>query len=121
MIGYGLIQSAAPSFLARGGAFPHGGTAQRWALILKEEIKTAEVALNATLTRKSVSLRDVMEFKAGTVLPIDLPSSIVARVEDVPVFRGVYGAHQGKQALKVIETIRHSDFMSQTVSLGAIK
>ena len=34
VIGYGLVQSAAPGFLARGGAFPHGGTAQRWALIL---------------------------------------------------------------------------------------
>ena len=90
---------------------------ERWALILKEEIKTAEVALNATLTRKSVSLREVMDFKAGTVLPIDMPASIVARVEDVPVFRGVYGAHQGKQALKVIETIRHSDFMSRNGSV----
>jgi len=34
VIGYGLVQSAAPGFLARSGAFPHGGTAQRWALIL---------------------------------------------------------------------------------------
>ena len=94
---------------------------ERWAVILKEEIKTAEVALNATLTRKRVSLRDVMDFKPGTVLPIDMPSTIVARVDDVPVFRGVYGAHQGKQALKVIETIRHSELMPQTVALGAFK
>ena len=34
VIGYGIVQSAAPRFLARGGAFPHGGTAQRWVLIL---------------------------------------------------------------------------------------
>lgn len=35
VIGYGLIQSAAPALLYRpGGALPHGGTAQRWALIL---------------------------------------------------------------------------------------
>ena len=34
VIGYGLVQSAAPRFLARGGTFPHGGTAQRWVLIL---------------------------------------------------------------------------------------
>ena len=34
VIGYGIVQSAAPRFLARGGALPHGGTAQRWVLIL---------------------------------------------------------------------------------------
>ena len=94
---------------------------ERWATILKEEIKSAEVALNATLTRKRVSLREVMDFKAGTVLPIDLPPTIVARVEDVPVFRGVYGAHHGKQALKVVETIRHSELMPHKLALGAPK
>ncbi len=94
---------------------------ERWAVILREEIKTAEVALNATLTRKRVSLRDVMDFKVGTIFPVDLPPTIVARVEDVPVFRGVYGASQGKAALKVIESIRHGDLMPQTISLGAPK
>ncbi len=35
VIGYGLVQSAAPGLLYRkAGAIPHGGTAQRWALIL---------------------------------------------------------------------------------------
>jgi hypothetical protein len=35
VIGYGLVQSAAPSLLYRqGGALPSGGTAQRWAFIL---------------------------------------------------------------------------------------
>ena len=92
---------------------------ERWAQILREEIKTAEVELNATLARKRVSLREVMEFKAGTILPVDLPATVVARVDDVPVFRGVYGAAQGKLALKVVENIRHGDAMAQPISLGA--
>ena len=94
---------------------------ERWAVILREEIKTAEVALNATLTRKRVSLREVMDFKVGTIFPVDLPPTVVARVEDVPVFRGVYGAAQGKAALKVVESIRHGDLLPQTTSLGAPK
>ena len=94
---------------------------ERWATILREEIKTVEVALNATLTRKRVSLREVMDFKTGTILPVALPSTVVARVEDVPVFRGVYGASQGKSALKVVESIHHNEFMPQTISFGAPK
>ena len=94
---------------------------ERWGLVLREEIKSAEVALNATLARKRMSLRDVMEFKPGTIFPVELPATVVARVDDVPVFRGVYGAAQGRAALKVVENIRHGDVMSQPISLGARK
>ncbi len=94
---------------------------ERWAVILREEIKTAEVALNATLARKRVSLREVMDFRVGTIFPVDLPPTIVARVDDVPVFRGVYGASHGKAAMKVVESIRHGDLMPQSISLGAPK
>ncbi|MBX9609879.1 MAG: flagellar motor switch protein FliM [Gammaproteobacteria bacterium] len=94
---------------------------ERWAQILREEIQGAEVPISATLTRKRVSLREVMNFKAGSILPIELPASVVAKVEDVPVFRGVYGASQGKAALKVIEPIRHGDMMPAAMSLGVTK
>ena len=94
---------------------------ERWAIILREEIKSAEVALNATLTRKRVSLREVMDFKPGSIFPVDLPPTIVARVDDIPVFRAVYGAAQGRAALKVIEPIRHGDLMPKTISLGVLK
>lgn len=94
---------------------------ERWALILREEIKTASVRVNATLTRKQCSLREVMAFKPGTIVPIEMPQTVVARVDDVPVFRGIYGASRGKAALKVVEPIRHYEMKPPTIALGATK
>ena len=92
----------------------------RWNEILQEEVKAAVVNLNATLTHAEVSLRDVLNFKAGDVFPIELPQTVVACVDEVPVFRGAVGASRGNVALKVVEHIRHSELMSPNISLGAI-
>ena len=56
--------------------------------------------------------------KTGDIFPIELPQTVVAKVNDVPVFRGVYGASRGRAALKVMETIRHGELSPQTLSLG---
>ncbi len=80
---------------------------------MHEEIKAAEVNLSATLARTRISLGEVMKFKAGDIVPINLPQTVVARVEDVPVFRGIYGASRGRAALKVVEPIRHGELYPQ--------
>ena len=94
---------------------------ERWSTILREEIQTAHVNLNATLTRKQLSLREVLDLKPGTVFPVDLPQTVTARVDDVPVFRGIYGASRGRAAIKVLESIRHGELSPQTISLGVLK
>lgn len=93
--------------LATGGQGDGTEKDERWSRILCEEVKTAEVTLDATLTRTRLSLRDVLNFKPGDIFPVELPQTVVARVDDVPVFRGTYGASRGNVALKVVEPIRH--------------
>ncbi|MEX2482658.1 MAG: flagellar motor switch protein FliM [Gammaproteobacteria bacterium] len=82
---------------------------ERWSQIMREEIKGAAVNLNATLTRARLTLGDVLNFKVGDIFPVELPQTVVAKVDDVPVFRGVYGTSRGRAALKVVETICHAD------------
>jgi flagellar motor switch protein FliM len=94
---------------------------ERWSQILREEVKTAKVKLNATLTRTELSVRDVLAFEPGMIVPVELPQTVVARVDDVPVFRATYGASRGRAALKVVESIRHADFSPPTIALGAIR
>lgn len=94
---------------------------ERWSTILREEIQTAHVDLNATLTRKQLTLREVLDLKPGSIFAVELPQMVTARVDDVPVFRGIYGASRGRAALKVVEPIRHGELSPQTISLGALK
>lgn len=93
----------------------------RWTQVMQDEIKNAEVKLEATLAKTESSLRTVMNFKAGDIFPLDLPQTVVARVDDVPVFRGVYGVSRGRASLKVVEPIRHGELFPQIQTAGVLK
>jgi flagellar motor switch protein FliM len=94
---------------------------EHWVHVMHEEMKNAVVDLHAMLTRTELSLGDVMRLKAGDIVPIDLPQTVVAKVDDVPVFRGTYGASRGRAALKVVEPICHADYYSESQLTGASK
>lgn len=77
----------------------------RWARALRDEIMTAEVELDATLTEVTLTLGDLVGMKPGDVIPIDFPPTVLARVEGIPVFRGKPGIADGNLALKVLEGV----------------
>jgi len=77
----------------------------RWPASLRQEVKSAVVELDATLVETELTLGDLMSLKPGDVIPIDLPRTVLARVDGVPVFSGQFGVSRGNNALKVIERI----------------
>lgn len=81
---------------------------ERWAKALREDVKTAEVSLSSTLTRMRMSLADVVRLKAGDVIPIEMPELVTLFAEDVPVFRGKYGVHDGNMAVKIVEQVERT-------------
>lgn len=82
---------------------------ERWIRALREEVKVAEVELSATLAETSLSLEDVMNFKAGDIIPVDLPEQVLVRAEGIPVLRGRFGVSEGHNAIKVTERVRRAD------------
>lgn len=80
----------------------------RWLYALREEMKEAEIELTATLCETQLSLRDLRDIRPGDVIPIELPDSILLRMEDIPMFKGRFGASQGNNAIKIIEPIKRS-------------
>jgi flagellar motor switch protein FliM len=82
------------------------GHDERWAHALRDEIETAEVQLSSRIAETLVTLRELMALKPGDVIPVDLPETVLARVDEVPVFRAKVGTLRGNLALKVMETIK---------------
>lgn len=81
---------------------------ERWAHALREDIKSAEISLSATLTEARMSLADVVKLRAGDVIPIEMPELVTVRAEDVPVFRGKYGLHDNNMAIKIVEQVERT-------------
>lgn len=79
---------------------------ERWGVALREQLQDAEVEVGSQLANMTVSVRELLQLKAGDVLPIRLPKTVDLCVEDMPVFRGSFGVAHGKNAVRITEVIR---------------
>jgi flagellar motor switch protein FliM len=86
-----------------------GDIDERWAILLKEELMHAKIDMQALFVEKQVPLSDLINFRAGDIIPIDLPEQVMVLAEELPIIRGQFGEHQGNAAVKVEEIIEIYD------------
>lgn len=79
----------------------------RWAASMKEEILAADIQLTAELAHVKYTLRKILSFKAGDIIPIEMPKTVAVKAEQVPIFNATFGEHNNKVALKVSSFIEH--------------
>ena len=87
----------------------HGDIDERWAILLKEELMHARINMQALFVEKQLPVSDLINFKAGDIIPFDLPEQVMILAEDMPIIRGQYGEHQGNAAVKVEEVVEIYD------------
>ncbi len=80
---------------------------ERWTNALKEDIKAAPILLKSILTEVDMSLKKVADLKVGDIIPFEYPNEVfLATADDVPVFKGKFGAYQGNNAIKILGPVR---------------
>ncbi|MBT3134538.1 flagellar motor switch protein FliM [Alteromonas sp. ALT199] len=77
----------------------------RWSKALRDEIMDVKVSLTTHMLDVDVPLRDVMEFKPGDIIPVEMPETITVLIEDLPTFRAKLGRSRDNLALKIVEKI----------------
>lgn len=82
-----------------------GEVDSRWQESLRTEILRSEVTLNSKLIEKEMHISEVIEFKKGDVIPIDMPETVFLEVENVPVFRGKLGLCDGNYAIEIVDKV----------------
>ncbi|MGC1955371.1 MAG: flagellar motor switch protein FliM [Gammaproteobacteria bacterium] len=93
---------------------------ERWTRSLREEIETAEVKLSSRIAEAVITLRELMALRPGDVIPVEFPETVLARVDEVPVFRGKLGASRGNLALKVVQTIKSAAVSFKFADRGSL-
>lgn len=91
---------------------------ERWVKALREDILAAKIDLECDVASREILLRDIVDLKAGDVIPIDLPDFHVLTANGVPMFRTQLGQHNGNLALKVLEFIDRSNVHNITGTRG---
>ncbi|BBL71507.1 flagellar motor switch protein FliM [Methylogaea oryzae] len=82
-----------------------GDTDDRWRVSLEREVNDAEVEVHATLARVALTVQEMLELKAGDVIPFEMPERIHLIAEDIPVFAGHMCVSQGYYGFQVDEKI----------------
>ena len=74
---------------------------RRWVNLLQHQIQSAEVELVAELAHAGATVEQLLAFKPGDFVELDLDPMIKAKVAGVPVFDAQYGTHNNKYAIKI--------------------
>ncbi len=82
-----------------------GGRDERWSRSIRAEMEHATVEVHSTLVETALSLRRLLELKAGDILPVELPESVVLTAGEVPLFRARAGVSEGMNALEIIAPV----------------
>ena len=82
---------------------------RRWVNLLKEQIKAADVELVAELATAPATVEQLLSFKVGDFIELDLQPDIEAKISGVPVLACHYGISNGRYALKVDQLLSSSN------------
>lgn len=82
---------------------------RRWINLLKTQIQSAEVNLVAELAHAPATVEQLLAFKPGDFIELDLNPNIEAKVDGVPVLACHYGISNNRYALKVDRLITSSN------------
>ena len=82
---------------------------RRWVNLLKHQIQDAKVELVAELGTAPATVEQLLAFKPGDFIELDLETMIKAKIDGVPVYDCHYGTSNGKYAIKVEQMLTGHD------------
>lgn len=74
---------------------------QRWSQQLSRQVRSADIDVVAEFARIPSNIRELMRMKVGDILPVDVPQTVTAHVDGVPLMECGYGVFNGQYALRV--------------------
>lgn len=86
----------------------HMETDDRWLRLLSRQVQSADVDLVANLGHFTMTVQQIMNMQVNDIIPINVPRTVCAEVDGVPVMECRYGMFNRQYALKVMHMIDHS-------------
>jgi flagellar motor switch protein FliM len=81
---------------------------KRWIRLMTQQIQTAEVEIIADLGVAKSTLGAILNMQVGDIIPLTVPKTVEAKVDNVPIMECSYGKLNGQYALRVEKLLTHS-------------
>ena len=82
---------------------------RRWVNLLKHQIQDATVELVVELAKAPATVEQLLSFKPGDFIELDLDPMVQAKVDGVPVLDCHYGTSNGRYSIKVDQLLSSSE------------
>ncbi|MGH8551438.1 MAG: flagellar motor switch protein FliM [Methylococcales bacterium] len=77
----------------------------RWELAFRTDLMSAEIDLQSTLIEKKITVRDLLNMRAGDVIPVDMPELVPVTAEGIPIFKGRVGVSDTNYAVQITKKL----------------
>lgn len=84
-----------------------------WVTAMHEQLCEAEVEMSSVLVDLRSTLRDIVKWKPGDIIPFDMPKKVPLAAERQTIFFGDVGTSNGKIAIKINEVVPPIRTMTQ--------
>ncbi|ETI58230.1 flagellar motor switch protein FliM [Marinomonas profundimaris] len=78
----------------------------RWGKSLEQDVKDINVNLTVNVANRKIPLGEVMKFKVGDVVPIEMPEFVTVRANNVPTFKGKLGMSNEHYSVQMEESFK---------------
>lgn len=92
-------------------------TDMRWSKALRDEIMDVPVELSTKFLEIDLSLEQVMNLKAGDIIPIEMPETLTVLIEDLPTYRAKLGRSRENIALKIESKIKRPESVKNELTI----
>ncbi len=82
---------------------------KRWVKQMSRQMQSADVELTADFVTIASTIGKVLKLQVGDVLPIELPTTVIAKVDGTSVMKCGFGTSNDRYALSVQHMITHQD------------
>jgi flagellar motor switch protein FliM len=79
---------------------------KRWVRMLSKQVQNAEVELCTALLETELTVEALLRLKVGDVIAVDVPATVQATVDGVPIFDCTYGTRNGQYAIRIERPLR---------------
>lgn len=83
-------------------------TDKRWFAQMQREVQNAEVELVVNLGRTALTVEQILNMQPGDVLGIDVPATMLAEIDGVPVMECKCGVSNSQYAVRIERMISHT-------------
>lgn len=90
---------------------------QTWRKALRQDVERAEIELSGTLAHARLSVNELLNMKAGDILPVEIPENVLMESEGIPLFTGKVGASRGNVAVKMNNWIEREEPVNALVEV----